>query len=159
MRVSYRIIPPFRVLMAAAEAHRQGCKPASTRTFPNVCSPATWKHDWRKHGSSITSSKHYIPQDLYNPCLILMNSARTMFTPTMFSRRRVHCVFYFRLPRELSLNSWKNRAYRLTHTHTHTQTNKQDERSQSVNSNKAARSQEQRSHKRSNAKRQYTRFA
>ena len=30
----------------------------------------------------------FIPQDLYNICLNLMNSARTMFTPTMFSRRR-----------------------------------------------------------------------
>ena len=44
--------------------------------------PATRKHGWSKHGSSI------IPQDLYNPCLNLMNSARTMFTPTMFSRHR-----------------------------------------------------------------------
>ena len=30
----------------------------------------------------------FISQDLYNPCFDLMNSARTMFTPTMFSRSR-----------------------------------------------------------------------
>ena len=32
-------------------------------------------------------SNHSIPQDLYSPCLNLTNYARTMFTPTMFSRR------------------------------------------------------------------------
>ena len=50
-------------------------------------SPATWKHGWSKHGSSIIPSKHSIPQDLYSPYLNLTNSARTMFTPTMFTRR------------------------------------------------------------------------
>ena len=50
--------------------------------------PATWKHGWSKHGSSIILSKHSTPQDLYNPLLNLMNYARTTFTPTMFSRRR-----------------------------------------------------------------------
>ena len=34
-------------------------------------------------------SRHAIPQDLYNPCLSLIDYARTMLTPTMFSRRRV----------------------------------------------------------------------
>ena len=33
-------------------------------------------------------SKHSIPQDLHSPCLNLTNHARTMFTPTMFSRGR-----------------------------------------------------------------------
>ena len=33
-------------------------------------------------------SKHSIPQDLYSPCLNSTNSARNMFTPTMFTRRR-----------------------------------------------------------------------
>ena len=51
--------------------------------------PATWKHGWSKHGSSIIPSKHSIPQDLCSPCLNLTDSARSMFTPTMFSRRRV----------------------------------------------------------------------
>ena len=50
--------------------------------------PATWKHCWSRHGSSIIPSKHSIPQDLHNPCLNLTNYARTMFTPTMFTRRR-----------------------------------------------------------------------
>ena len=58
---------------------RQGC-------------PATWKHGWSRHGSSIIPWNHSIPQDLYSPCLSLTNSARTMFTPTMFSRRRDVCV-------------------------------------------------------------------
>ena len=47
----------------------------------------SWKHGWSKHGSSIIPSKHSAPQDLYSPCLNVSNSARTMFTPTMFSRR------------------------------------------------------------------------
>ena len=51
--------------------------------------PATWTHGWSKHGSSIIPSKQSIPQDLYSPCLNLTDSARTMFTPTMFSRRRI----------------------------------------------------------------------
>ena len=36
----------------------------------------------------LSKSTHSIPQDLYNPCLSLIDYARTMFTPTMFSRRR-----------------------------------------------------------------------
>ena len=51
--------------------------------------PATWKHGWSKHGCSIIPSNLSIPQDSYSPCFNLTNSARTMFTPTMFSRRRV----------------------------------------------------------------------
>ena len=51
--------------------------------------PAAWKHGWSKHGSGIVPSKHSVPQDLCSPCLNLTNSARTMFTPTMFSRRRL----------------------------------------------------------------------
>ena len=39
-------------------------------------------------GSSIMPSRHSIPQDLCSPCLNLTNYARTVFTPTMFSRRR-----------------------------------------------------------------------
>ena len=50
--------------------------------------PAAGKHGWSKHGSSTIPSKHPIPQDLYSPCLNLTNYARTMFTPTMFSRGR-----------------------------------------------------------------------
>ena len=50
--------------------------------------PATWKRGWSKHGSSTIPSKHSTPQDLYSPCLNSTNHARTMFTPTMFSRRR-----------------------------------------------------------------------
>ena len=50
--------------------------------------PATWKDGWSKHGSSIIPSTHSIPQDLCSPCLKLTDSARTMFTPSMFSRRR-----------------------------------------------------------------------
>ena len=50
--------------------------------------PATWKHGWSKHDSSTMPSRHSIPQDLYSPCLNLTNSARSMFTPTMFLRRR-----------------------------------------------------------------------
>ena len=59
-------------------------EPAPTILLP----PATCKHGWSKHGSSIIPSKHSIPQELYSPCLILTNYARTMFTPTMCSRRR-----------------------------------------------------------------------
>ena len=51
--------------------------------------PAAWKHGWSKHGSSIIPSKHSTPQDLYSLCLNLTVSARTMLTPTMFSRRRI----------------------------------------------------------------------
>ena len=51
--------------------------------------PATWKHGWSKHGSRIMPSRHFVPQDLYSPCLNWTYYARTMFTPTMFSRRRV----------------------------------------------------------------------
>ena len=58
---------------------------APRRALP---SPATWKHGWSKHGSSTTPSKHSIPQDLCSPYFNLTNYARTMFTPTMFSRRR-----------------------------------------------------------------------
>ena len=50
--------------------------------------PATWKHGWSRHGSSIIPSSHSIPQDLCSPYLNLTIHARTMFTPTMFSRGR-----------------------------------------------------------------------
>ena len=33
--------------------------------------------------------RNTIPQDLYNPCMNFMNYARTMFTPTMCSRRKL----------------------------------------------------------------------
>ena len=55
---------------------------------PRGKAPATWKHGWSKHGSSIIPSKHSIPQDLHSLYLNLTNYARAMFTPTMFSRRR-----------------------------------------------------------------------
>ena len=45
--------------------------------------PATWKHGWSKHGSSIIPSKHSQIASwttLFTP---------TMFTQTMFSRRQV----------------------------------------------------------------------
>ena len=56
----------------------------SATTFPADLCPATRKHGWSKHGSSIIPSTHSIPQDLYSQFLNLMNYARTTFTPTMF---------------------------------------------------------------------------
>ena len=55
--------------------------------------PATWKHGWSKQAFSRIPSNH--PQiansnHIYdNHVLIWWYSAKTMFTPTMFSRRRV----------------------------------------------------------------------
>ena len=40
----------------------------------------------------------FIPQDLYNPCLNLMIYAKTMHTPTVFSRRRRRHSSQLRLP-------------------------------------------------------------
>ena len=70
-----------RTLSAALE-------PVPGATLGTFQVPAKCKHGWSKHGSSIISSNHSIPQDLYSPCFNLTNSARTMFTPPMFSRRR-----------------------------------------------------------------------
>ena len=50
--------------------------------------PATWKHGWSRPCSSTIPSTHSIPQDWCSPYLNLTNYARTMFTPTMFSRGR-----------------------------------------------------------------------
>ena len=61
-------------------------------TFLAAEFPATWKHGWSKHGFSRIQWKH--PQIanskyIYNKhVLIWWYSAKTMFTPTMFSRRR-----------------------------------------------------------------------
>ena len=64
-------------------------RPRIRELLPGVTlRPATSKHGWSKHGSSIMPSRHSIPQDLYSPCLNLTNSARTMFTPTMFQLER-----------------------------------------------------------------------
>ena len=65
----------------------------NTIIITNKLYPATWKHGWSKHGSSIMPSRHSIPQDLYSPCLNLTISARTMFTPTMCSRRRIELIY------------------------------------------------------------------
>ena len=72
------------------------CAPSRDRLFDatrtsvagRAAYPATWKHGWSRHGSSTIASKHSIPQDLHNPWLNVMNYARTMLTPTKFSRRR-----------------------------------------------------------------------
>ena len=69
--------------MSSHSTSWSGRKVCSSASFP-----ATWKHGWSKHGSSIVPSNPSKAQDLYSPCLNLTNSARTMFTPTMFSRRR-----------------------------------------------------------------------
>ena len=37
----------------------------------------------------------HVPQDLYNPCLNSMNSAGTMFTPSMFSWARPGYIYIY----------------------------------------------------------------
>ena len=70
--------------------------------------PATWKYGWSKHGSSIIPSKHSILQEWYSPCLNSTNYARTMFTPTMFSRRRGGMfAAAVGFPAKVSLNSFQ----------------------------------------------------
>ena len=67
---------------------------ASCRAFAlprpaGVQHPATWKHGWSEHGSSIIPSSHSIPQDLKSPRFNFINYARTMFNQTTCSRRRL----------------------------------------------------------------------
>ena len=70
-------------------SHQKSTPQKSSRISSGIFQmPATWKHGWSKHGSSIIPSNHSMPQDLHSPCLNWTNSARTMFTPTMFPRRR-----------------------------------------------------------------------
>ena len=52
--------------------------------------PATWKHGWSKHGfSRIQSSSNMVIINIFAICYLRMfwwYSAKTIFTPTMFSR-------------------------------------------------------------------------
>ena len=73
----------LRIICTPYPRRSHGLKTACGMLFP-----ATWKHGWSKHDSSIIPSKHSMPQDLYSLCLSLMNHARTMLTPIMFTSRR-----------------------------------------------------------------------
>ena len=90
---------------------------SSGRFSPPI--PATRKHGWSRHSSSIIPSKHSTPQDIYiyiySPWLNLMNSARTMFTPTMFSRRRLlqSAIFdYWTVSRPPEARPYPEKCYR-----------------------------------------------